>query len=374
VGLRPGEGRELHVTLEEQRASLSLSVDPPDATVLLNGEPVAGGRLDLAAAKTYQIEVQKAGYVSQKREFTALAGHEQSLAIRLESAAVAREREIQSPGQTAGGQDLKLIEPGRLQMGASRRESGRRANETLREVELTRRFYISAHEVSNKQFRQFRPDHRSGTAGGQTLELDDHPVVQVTWQDAAAYCNWLSAREGLEPAYVEQGGQLVAKTWDDAPPSGYRLPTEAEWAWVARYPNGPAPKGLKYAWGAGLPVAPKSVNVADKAAAGLVSAHLGDYADGFAATAPIDSFPPNALGLYQLGGNVAEWTHDVYLVRATMAGAVERDPQGPPSGELHVIRGASWMHSTITELRLSFRDYGKSARPDLGFRIVRPVL
>ncbi|MEM6794208.1 MAG: SUMF1/EgtB/PvdO family nonheme iron enzyme, partial [Acidobacteriota bacterium] len=73
-------------------------------------------------------------------------------------------------------------------------------------------------------------------------------------------------------------------------------------------------------------------------------------------------------------GNVAEWAHDVYVVRPAMVGAVERDPQGPVSGQFHVIRGASWMHSTITELRLSFRDYGAQPRPDLGFRLARPIL
>lgn len=373
VRLEPGASEEMHVQLEAELARVTLAVIPSDAEILLNGEPVDTRELELPAARSHELEVRKDGFLTQKRQIQLLAGHDQKLEIRLDSVAAARERQIRQLGQTAEGQELKLIEPGRFRMGASRRESGRRPNETLREIELTRRFYLSAHEVTNAEFRRFRPAHGSGSAGGHTLDLDDQPVVRVSWQDAAAYCNWLSEKEGLEPAYEKSGEQWVAKAWDERPPSGYRLPTEAEWAWAARFPRGEAEKGLKYAWGDSLPVAEKSVNVADVSAANLVSAHLHDYADGHPVTAPVGAFAPNALGLRQLGGNVAEWVHDVYVVRPAMLGAVERDPQGPQKGELHVIRGASWMHSTITELRLSFRDYGDEPRPDLGFRIARPV-
>jgi len=95
------------------------------------------------------------------------------------------------------------------------------------------------------------------------------------------------------------------------------------------------------------------------------------YDDGFAVTAPVASFQPDAQGFYDLGGNVAEWVHDVYDIRPPGGEGPARDPKGPAAGELHVIRGASWMHSTVTELRLTFRDYGAEARPDVGFRIAR---
>ena len=151
--------------------------------------------------------------------------------------------------------------------------------------------------------------------------------------------------------------------------TGYRLPTEAEWAWAARYGAGEKP--LKYPWGDALPVAAKSGNYGDASASGLLPGALPDYNDGFPATAPADSFQPNARGLQNLGGNVAEWVHDLYAIRMGGAATVERDPLGPAEGEFHVIRGSSWMHSTVTELRLTFRDYGKEKRPDVGFRIAR---
>jgi formylglycine-generating enzyme required for sulfatase activity len=85
----------------------------------------------------------------------------------------------------------------------------------------------------------------------------------------------------------------------------------------------------------------------------------------------VQSFPANALGFLNLGGNVAEWAHDLYTITPSVEGQASRDPVGPAEGEYHVIRGASWMHATVTELRLSYRDYGKDARPDVGFRVAR---
>ena len=75
--------------------------------------------------------------------------------------------------------------------------------------------------------------------------------------------------------------------------------------------------------------------------------------------------------MFNLGGNVAEWVHDLYTIYPSGARKVMQDPMGPTEGEFHTIRGASWMHGSVTQLRLSFRDYGNKPRPDLGFRIAR---
>jgi formylglycine-generating enzyme required for sulfatase activity len=71
-----------------------------------------------------------------------------------------------------------------------------------------------------------------------------------------------------------------------------------------------------------------------------------------------------------MGGNVAEWIHDVYAIPSAN-GATEVDPLGPQGGDNYVIRGASWSHSKIAELRLSHRDYGQAGRDDVGFRLAR---
>jgi formylglycine-generating enzyme required for sulfatase activity len=74
-----------------------------------------------------------------------------------------------------------------------------------------------------------------------------------------------------------------------------------------------------------------------------------------------------------MGGNVSEWVHDVYTIYTPSPDDIATDPTGPDEGEYHVIRGASWMDDSVTELRLSYRDYGDEARPDVGFRIARSL-
>ena len=86
------------------------------------------------------------------------------------------------------------------------------------------------------------------------------------------------------------------------------------------------------------------------------------------AAAPVGTYAPNRLGLYDMSGNVAEWINDFYEIPAEAAVV---DPLGPETGEYHVIRGSSWMHGTITDLRISFRDYGLDGRQDVGFRVAR---
>ena len=116
---------------------------------------------------------------------------------------------------------------------------------------------------------------------------------------------------------------------------------------------------------------PDSGNYADLSATGLVSPTLDDYDDQFPATAPAHSFRPNALGLFNMGGNVAEWVHDYYSASAAGNGKVEKDPVGPKTGSTHVIRGSSWMDASVSELRLSYRESGTRPRADLGFRVAR---
>jgi formylglycine-generating enzyme required for sulfatase activity len=382
-----GQKAAVDVTLTPILGDVIVRANPPDAQLLVDGAVLGVANQTLRLPSTrHDIEIRKGGYAPYRTTVTPRPGLPQNVEVTLlegvtpTAAAAAAGPGATDAGQasapaaavvglaptvrTRAGQELKLVPAGSYTMGSARREAGRRANESQRAVELRRRFYLATREVTNAEFRQFRPAHRSGFILQATLELDRQPVVNVSWQDAAAYCNWLSVEEGLTPAYVQKGGRLAPV---EPIPNGYRLPTEAEWEWVAR---GAGDALRKYPWGDVLPVPPGAGNFADRKAQPLLPSILADYDDGHAATAPVASFAPGAAGFHDLGGNVAEWTHDLYTVLPP-ASAVAVDPAATGEGALRVIRGSSWKHSAVTELRLAYRDYGDGKRNDLGFRIAR---
>ena len=151
--------------------------------------------------------------------------------------------------------------------------------------------------------------------------------------------------------------------------NGYRLPTEAEWEYCARF--GGQQALFKYSWGNGFPPPNQSGNFADISAKDLLNSYLENYNDGYPVTAPPAKFKAGELGLYDFGGNVAEWCHDVYSIYPYEANKVYLDPNGPERGQHHVVRGSSWKQAGISALRLTYRDYGSGKRDDLGFRICR---
>jgi formylglycine-generating enzyme required for sulfatase activity len=366
TGVEISSSRRSEVLAELDLLSGEVSVTslPPRAQLLIDGVPsgTTNQTLDLEA-RPHQIEIRLDGYVPYRTTLTPEPGLPQAVhAVLKEEGPAGLPATIKSPQ----GVELVMVGPGRFTMGAARREPGRRANEVLHEVELTRPFYLAVREVTNKEFREFRAGHRSGAVGSYNLEIDHHPVVNITWNDAAKYCNWLSERAGLPPVYVERGGSMFART---PFPQGFRLPTEAEWTWAARYPD--SADARKYAWGNSLPVPAEAGNYGDSTGASVLGGAIPGYRDNHGATAPAGSYQPNPLGLYNLGGNVSEWMNDIYAVTPAPPGEVSRDPLGPSEGAYHVIRGSSWMDTNMTELRLSYRDYGDRARPDLGFRIAR---
>jgi formylglycine-generating enzyme required for sulfatase activity len=368
VRLGPGERSSLSLPLTGVYGEITVRAQPADAQVFVDGKPMGAPNQTLRlVAATHEIEIRKAGFVDFKTSVTPRPGIPQVVETRLLTAEQTRLAKTPATIRTKLGQELKLMPIGRFTMGSPRREPGRRANEAQRDVELKRAFYMGVREVTNGEYRKFKPDHKSGIVGQNSLDLDNQPVVNISWQDAAAFCNWLSEQDGLQPAYKKDGDSLVPAT---PMTNGYRLPTDAEWEWVARY-AGPG-KIRRYPWGESLPVERGSGNYADRSANVLLQEVIPDYDDGYIAAAPVGKFPPNALGLYDIGGNVAEWAHDYYAVSVD-ASRTAVDPLGPDQGKPHVVRGASWRQSNVTDLRLSARDFSDSQRNDIGFRIARYV-
>jgi len=206
-------------------------------------------------------------------------------------------------------------------------------------------FSIGKFEVTNAQFKKFRPQHNSGKSQNVSLDEDSQPVVNVSWEEAVAFSKWLS----------QQSGQK------------YRLPTEAEWEFAAR-----AGSNQSHYWGNSSDEACKYANVADMTAKKQWAKWTTFTCDdGYAVSAPVGKFMPNGYGLYDMLGNAWEWCEDIYNSEA-YAKLPKDNPIFGGSGEYRVMRGGGWSNGPLG-IRNSHRvglspDFGHHA---LGFRLVK---
>lgn len=388
------QSSRLHAKLIAQLGKVNFSLSPKNSKLILNGKVLTldkNGQVSLPSHPV-SVRIEAPGYASQTRKITPNQHRPLKLSVQLLTLEQQKFANLKTQYQSPGGQTLKLFKPkDSFSMGASRREQGRRANEVQRRVKLDKPFYLGTHEVSNKQFRQFKPSHNSSHSKGVSLNSDHYPVANISWQEAALYCNWLSQKEGLQTVYIvspatgvnnqasgfnnQASGVNKQITGFNKDADGYRLPTETEWAWAARYHNG---KMSKYAWGDRMQHSASKANYqgnyADRSAASQVGSILNNYDDGFAASAPSGKFKANPLGLFDMGGNMGEWMHDVYGIKTGLSQQAEHNPMGKQQGNYYVIRGPSWASGTMSDLRLAFRDYGNTAKRHVGFRIARSAL
>jgi formylglycine-generating enzyme required for sulfatase activity len=330
---------------------------------IIAGQTLDLGRIDLALP---------APVVAQAVEDPAAAAGEAAAALA--AAQIEPPRPPSPPParlQSALLGTLVLLPAGSYQQGSDRREQGRRSNEVQRTVTLTRPFYLAEAEVSNAQFHAFKANHLAGSALEKSLDLDNQAVSNISWDDAVEFCNWLSLREGFAPAYERRDGR-----WQMVQPltAGYRLPTEAEWEYAARYVDGR--HWQRYAWGDSLPPPAGVANLAGQESlptrpgpATRLATAIPEYRDEHAVIGPVDSYLKSKAGFLNIGGNVSEWMHDVYASMPE-AGTVT-DPAGPKTDGPHAIRGASWRTSAIAELRLAWRERASGPAPTIGFRVAR---
>ena len=370
VSVKPEQQRQISVNLTPNIGRVRLNITPADAAILVDGKRLGTGSQTLSLnAKPQSISVEKSGYETQSMTVTPRPGHQQALTIQLLTLQQAYWASRPATIKTSVGGKLKLFQPDeQFMLGAPRRQPGRRANEAERAVRLERPFYLATNETTNGQFKRWKDRHSSTAVKGQTLDMTDQPVAKVSWEDAALFCNWLSRKDGLPEFYTVEEGRINGTNWDA---HGYRLPTEAEWAWAAKV-NSQSVSQV-FPWANELyPPMQVSGNYADQSASGFLSFTLADYNDQYPVSAVVGSFSPNGKGLYDMSGNVAEWVNDYFDIRPNRR-EPEVDPRGPEQGSKHVIRGASWALASRTELRLSYRDSGTDGRIDLGFRIARYV-
>jgi formylglycine-generating enzyme len=240
-------------------------------------------------------------------------------------------------------------------------------------VRITKPFYLGTYHVTRGQFRQFVKDagyktdaekDKLGAYGWDPdkkeidwnenyswrnagfEQTDEHPVVNVSWNDAVAFCQWLSKKEGQT----------------------YRLPTEAEWEYACR-----AGTTTRYYSGDDPETLAKVGNVADAAA----KATFPDWTltikanDGYVFTAPVGKFTPNAFGLYDMHGNAWQWCEDRYGAEY-YAKSPAADPTGPDSGTFRVLRGGSWYFRPCNSRSAARGWFAPGSRGDFaGFRVAR---
>jgi formylglycine-generating enzyme required for sulfatase activity len=271
------------------------------------------------------------------------------------------------------GMRLTLIPEGTFEMGSPEGDKDAEQDEKPQHrVRITRPFYLGVHEVTRGRFRRFvdeagyqteaEKDGKGGWGWNEETkkfeqntrytwqnpgfeQTDDHPVVNVSWNDATAFAEWLSRKEG--------------KT--------YRLPTEAEWEYAcragttSRYSCGDDPEGLAAVG-----------NIADGTAKQkypnltTISAR-----DGYVYTAPVGRFQPNAFGLYDMHGNVWEWCSDGYAADYYKQSPGD-DPPGVAGASGRVLRGGCW-HREPRLARSAYRGWSEPGirHDNLGFRLAR---
>lgn len=363
-----GKDLALAITLQAVPVSLTVQGEPAGAEVFVGN--VVKGKTPLTLelpARRHALELRKEGMQPERIDVDLSAAVARTVDYKL--VPLGRARDWQPPPvalRAQSGTLLRLIPGGTFTMGSERREQGRRSNEFARKVILQRPFYFGTREVTNGEFRRFKADHASGFVGKRTLDLDVQPVSKVSWNDAVEYCNWLSVQDGLPPAYQKKEGR-----WTLLEPvtTGYRLPTEAEWEFVARHPGAPA-RTQRYEWGDALPPPAGIGNLAGLEAKDEMSRILEGWQDDYQVVAPPGKFRANGFGIFDMTGNVSEWVHDVYASFEANAGGI--DPLGPTAGgSRRVIKGSHWRTASFADLRAAWREGADEASQDIGFRVAR---
>lgn len=271
--------------------------------------------------------------------------------------------------ENALGMQFQLIPPGRFMMGSPEAEvealTADESNALWKQyyqsesprhsVTISEPFLMGAHPVTRGQFRQFveasgyQTDAQQDREGGYSLinwerspdvtwretpgvsQTDEHPVINVSWNDAVAFCRWLSQEESAE----------------------YELPTEAQWEYACR-------AGSQDRWSMGD----------DET---QLNNHVWFVESRIRGTAVVGVKEPNPFGLFDMHGNVYEWCHDWYADNSYSTSS-HLDPRGPDTGDYRVIRGGSFW-ALVRNVRSAHRNVLEPTgrTPFVGFRVTQKI-
>ena len=260
-----------------------------------------------------------------------------STATQVDTAPVVAAQErgaIVEPGTVStnpkDGLEYVWIQPGSFQMGAVEGDDEAGEGEKPQHpVTISKGLWLAKSPVTVAAYKRFAEETRAEMPETPDFnpgwQKEDHPIVEVSWDEAVAYCQWAVGR----------------------------LPTEAEWEYAARGGK----SGLVYPWG-------NEINE-------------GNAKYGSGGTSPVESYPANGFGLYDMAGNVWEWCSDWYDDNY-YSQSPDKAPQGPSRGELRVLRGGSWVNAWVYypgDLSASNRDRNVPGNRvnNVGFRCAREV-
>lgn len=259
------------------------------------------------------------------------------------------------------------VPAGRFLMGSPLREEGRSAGEVRHAVRISA-FWLARFPVTQEAWEAVMDVNPSSFRGDPQL-----PVEGVTWYSAIAYCNLRSLKEGLVPCYRYEGSGTDPRRWPagwnranhdrircDWTANGYRLPTEAEWEYVCR-------AGTSTATAFGDRLTSRQANFNGQEPYGT-----REKGPNLQRTTPVGSYPPNAWGLYDMHGNIAEWCWDGFAPYPTTP---QTDPRGPSGLVPHrVHRGGSWFNHGVDVRSAARSSDTPHFRLDMqpgGFRLAR---
>ena len=343
------------VTLARLEARLTVASTPSDAAVHVSYRTGQAwrdvrytGPLTLPAGEV-TVEARAVGYRNYVRRL-ALAGKPHVHTIRMQAFDVEPGRRFRDTLASGGdGPELVVIPAGTFRMGSP---SGPRDERPVHDVAITQPFAIGVHEVTHAEYDQHRgrtPMLKQPVRGEPALPVPaetiaDHPMTGVTWSDAEAYAAWLSGETGYR----------------------YRLPSEAEWEYVAR-----AGSHTRYPFGDDSRELCRHANVADE----TLAARYRKYStaacdDGVLGLGPVGRLQASAFGVHDMLGNAEEWVADCWRRNYSAADGTPRPYGGNCSA--YAVRGGAW-DSAPEEATVSFRSFSTGASPARGFRVVREL-
>ncbi|MCY3885128.1 MAG: SUMF1/EgtB/PvdO family nonheme iron enzyme [Gammaproteobacteria bacterium] len=357
--------------LPGQSVARSFNLDPvkiqaevtsmPEANVWLNGERKGTTPSTFVVHVGDIVKVTKEGFASQSVEISAAGPNKRSLNFTLVDEFQDTYNKAPELLFVQNTITLRKVPPIQVSVSIPTEVAGG-SESNAREFELTRAFYLGTHEIRRKEYAKFATSLTVDTSN------ENLPIAEISWAEAARFCNWLSSQENLESVYVFRTNGEIAT---NPRALGFRLPTEAEWEAATQLDIGRNAVIGVYPWGNASIPKTGTGNYSGRESRQDMHPFLNDHLDNHSGVAPVGSYRQNANGFHDLGGNVAEWVHDFYESKSHGWNRKLRDPLGPQSGLDRIVKGANFRTHDLKEMYVNARKVVGLKDETVGFRVAK---